>query len=325
MIGPGAIVAAGVDVGANSVHLLVAVVTGHRLEPLVDESTFLGLGDRVNSAGTLGPAKRGELVATLVRYAETARRLGAERIAFVGTEPMRRASDAASAVEAVGRASGAPLFVIDPREEAELTLLGVTLGRSITRELAIVDVGGGSSQIVRIGPGHVQASTGLRLGSARLTGAFVSHDPPLADEIEAMRAEAGRVAAASPPLLISELVAVGGTASNLIRVLPAAALDRGLDRGRLLAALAVLSSEPSNLAAERHAINPTRARLLPAGAVILEAILAHLGLDGLTVSEAGVREGLVLAQAHEGIAWRDHLAILARGWEGDPAGRAAAS
>ena len=98
MLAAGAEVVAAVDVGANSVHLLVAVVTGRRLEPLVDESVFLGLGDRVDAAGTLGPAKRGELVAVLVRYAETARRLGAGRIAFVGTEPLRRAGDAAAAV-----------------------------------------------------------------------------------------------------------------------------------------------------------------------------------------------------------------------------------
>jgi exopolyphosphatase/pppGpp-phosphohydrolase len=312
---PGARVTAGVDVGANSVHLLVAVVTGRRLEPLVDESVFLGLGDRVDSAGTLGPTKRAELVAALVRYAQTARRLGAERIAFVGTEPMRRAGDAATAVHEVALATDVPLYVLDHREEAELTLIGVSLGRPITRELAIVDVGGGSSQIVRIGPGHPPASIGLRLGGARLTAAFVANDPPTATEVELMRLEARRLVAQTPAVNAAELIAVGGTASNLVKVLPAAALDRRLDRGRLEQALDVLRSEPSSSAAERYAINPTRARLLPAGSVILEAILAHLGLDELTVSEAGVREGTVLAQARAGNAWRDRLNVLARGWE----------
>ena len=311
---PGAQVVAAVDVGANSVHLLVAVVTGRRVEPLVDESVFLGLGDRVDTTGTLGPSKRGELVATLVRYAETARRLGAELIAFVGTEPMRRASDAASAVQEVGLATGVPLYVLDPREEAELTLIGVTLGRPITRELAVVDVGGGSSQIALIGPDHPPASIGLRLGGARLTAAFVASDPPTEAEVERLRAEARRLVAELPELRAAELIAVGGTASNLVKVLPAAALDRRLDRNRLEAALEVLRSEPSASAAERHAINPTRARLLPAGSLILEAVMAHLGVDGLAVSEAGVREGTVLAQAHAGRAWRDQLAALARGW-----------
>jgi exopolyphosphatase/guanosine-5'-triphosphate,3'-diphosphate pyrophosphatase len=319
VLGPGAVVIGGVDVGANSVHLLVAVVTGHRVEPLVDESVFLGLGDRVDAAGTFGPAKRGELVAALVRYAETARRLGAERIAFVGTEPMRRAGDAATAVHEVTLATNVPLYVLDPREEAELTLVGVTLGRPIDRELAIVDVGGGSSQIVRVGPGHAPASIGLRLGGARLTALFIANDPPSAAEIEAMRAEAGRIVAATPAVSLAELVAVGGTASNLVKVLPVAALDRRLDHRRLQAALEVLRSEPSVAAAERYAINPKRARLLPAGAVILEAILAHFGLDELTVSEAGVREGIVLSLAHGGIPWRDQLALLARGWDDGPA------
>ena len=306
---------AGVDAGANSVHLLIAVVTDHRVEPIVDESVFLGLGDRVDSAGSIGAAKRAELVAALVRYATTARRLGAERIMLVGTEPLRRAADAAAAVHEVGLAAGTDLYVIDHREEAELTLLGVTLGHPITRELAIVDIGGGSSQLIEVGPGHLQRSVGIRIGGARLTAAFVNHDPPTADEVNAMRAEARQVVAGSPEMELAELVAVGGTASNLVKVLPAAMLDRRLDLDRLLGAIALLSSEPAAQAAERHAINPTRARLLPAGAVIMEAILARAGLDSLTVSEAGVREGLVLAGARAGVAWRDQLASLVRGWD----------
>lgn len=257
-------------------------------------------------------------MATLVRYAETARRLGARSIAFVGTEPMRRASDGASAVQEVSLATDVPLFVLDPREEAELTLIGVTLGRPIVRELAVVDVGGGSSQIVQIGPDHSPTSIGLPLGGARLTAALVASDPPTETEIELMRSEARRIVGQLPGIAVAELIAVGGTASNLVKVLPAAALDRRLDRNRLNTALEALRSEPSASAAERYAINPTRARLLPAGSLILDAVLGHLGLDELAVSEAGVREGTVLAQAQAGRAWRDRLVILARGWQ-DPA------
>jgi exopolyphosphatase/pppGpp-phosphohydrolase len=292
------------------------------VEPVVDESVFLGLGDQVDGRGSIGPAKRAELAAVLVRYADIARRLGAVRILFVGTEPLRRAADAARVVNEVGAATGVDLHVIDHREEAELTLLGVNLGRPITRDLAIVDIGGGSSQVVEVGPGHRQRSIGLRLGGARLTAAFVNHDPPSADEVNAMRAEARRVMAGSPDLDLAELIAVGGTASNLVKVLPAALLDRRLDLDRLLGAIALLCSEPAAQAAERHAINPTRARLLPAGAVIMEAILARAGLDSLIVSEAGVREGLVLAAARAGCGWRDQLADLARGWDDGTSGSA---
>lgn len=199
-------------------------------------------------------------------------------------------------------------------EEAYLTLVGVTAGRPVSTELAVLDVGGGSSEIVFVGPAHPANAVGIEAGSARLADRWVEHDPPVPAEIEAMRAAArrlvGRTRRASP----TELVAVGGTASNLLRVLPAAALDRTLDRRRLDEALSVLLTEPASVAAERHAVNPIRARILPAGAVILDAVLEHYGLDQLTVSEAGIREGLVMVTEHAGRAWRDRLEALAHGW-----------
>lgn len=312
------LVAAGVDLGANSVHLLVAAVIGHRLTPLVDESVFLGLGDRVASAGTIGPAKREALVAALVGYAETARRLGAERIAFVGTEPLRRAGDTARLVEETARTTGVPLHVLGHAEEGALTLIGVTAGSPVEVELAVADVGGGSSEIVEVGAGRAPVAIGLRLGSARLTVVHAVGDPPAAAEVEAMRTEARARLRAVPDLRPGELVAVGGTASNLLKVIPGAAIDRRLDRRRLATALELLLAEPAAAAAERHAVNLIRARQLPAGAIILEAMLERFGLAELRVSEAGVREGLVLALARSGMGWRDRLATLARGWPDEP-------
>ena len=307
-------IGASVDIGSNSVHLLVAVGAGHRLRPLVDESVFLGLGDAVQARGLLGGPKRAELTAALVGYAETARRLGAEAITFVGTEPLRRAADAASVVHDLERLSGVPLLVLDHAEEAVLTLLGVTNGRPVDGELVVVDVGGGSSEFVAVGPNRPAVAAGLRLGSAALTGRHVEHDPPLRDEVDRMLAEARGLVASAPPARPRELVAVGGTASNLVRVLPAAALDRTLTRRRIAEALAVLLTEPAALAAERHAVNLVRARILPAGAAILTAILEHYRIDRLHVSEAGIREGAVLAALHDPLGWRDRLRELGRGW-----------
>ena len=104
---PTTVVAATVDVGANSAHLLVAAVTGHQVDPLLDESAFLGLGDRVATDGCIGADARDELVATLAGV----RRRGAQprraSVTFVGTEPMRRAADAAPLVHAVEAARAA--------------------------------------------------------------------------------------------------------------------------------------------------------------------------------------------------------------------------
>ena len=136
------VVAASVDVGSNSVHLLAAVVAGHRLVPLVDKSELLGLGATVDAEGRLGTARRTELVSVLARYVETARQLGCASVALVGTEPLRVASDADRVVEDVRKATDETLNVVTHEEEAFLTLIGVTAGRRVPAELGVIDVGG---------------------------------------------------------------------------------------------------------------------------------------------------------------------------------------
>jgi exopolyphosphatase/guanosine-5'-triphosphate,3'-diphosphate pyrophosphatase len=308
------VVGAAADLGSNSVHLVVAVVAGHRLQPLVDESAFLGLGAAIVERGVLGEAARGELTATLVRYADVARRLGAGDVTFLGTEPIRRAADAARIVHEVFNASAAPVHVLSHEEEAYLMIIGVTEGLPVTHETLVIDVGGGSSEFCIVDPTHRPRASGLQLGSARLTDRFVSHDPPTASEVAAMRAAAGEAVRDAPSARPTEIVAVGGTASNLVKVLPAAMLDRTLTRDRIAEVQGILGSEPAAIAAERHLINPIRARILPAGAAIVDALLEHYGADELRVSEAGVREGAILAVDRAGPTWRDHLADLAHGW-----------
>jgi exopolyphosphatase/pppGpp-phosphohydrolase len=308
------LVGAAVDVGSNSVHLLVAAIAGHRLQPLVDESVFLGLGSAVAERGHLGATARAELVDTLVRYGEVARGLGARRITFLGTEPIRRAADASRIVHEVGVSSGAPLIVLSHEEEAYLTLIGVTEGMPVTHETLVVDVGGGSSEFCVVDRTRPPRAAGLQLGSARLTDRFVSHDPATAAEVAAMHAAAAQVVRAAPDASPSEIVAVGGTASNLLKLLFANGDERTLDRDGIAKAVAILAAQPAALASDRYLVRPTRARILPAGAAILDAILERYGVDRLRVSEAGVREGAILAVNHAGHAWRDHLARLAHGW-----------
>jgi exopolyphosphatase/pppGpp-phosphohydrolase len=120
----------------------------------------------------------------------------------------------------------------------------------------------------------------------------------------------------APAATPAEIVAVGGTASNVLKVLPGGALDGSVTRQHLLDALAVLSIEPAARASERHGINPIRARILPAGVVILDAIMERYGVRQIRVSDAGIREGTVLAVQRAGPAWRDQLVALAQGWRG---------
>ena len=314
-VADGAVIGAAIDVGANSIHLLVAAVAGHRVEPLLDESVFLGLGDRVARDGKIGPEARRDVVNALASYAATASRLGAKEITIVGTEPIRRAYDATALVGEVEARADISLHVLDHDEEAMLTLLGVTRGRRVRTDTLVVDIGGGSCEFVIAEPGRPVRSIGISLGSARLTQDHIHGDPPTPAEIDAIREIARAALVDAPDANPRDMIAVGGTASNLLRLLPATAIDRVLTRRRIAVALAMLTVERSIDAAERHALRPQRARILPAGAVIVDAILERYGVDRLQVSEEGIREGAVLAAAAAGAAWRDRLRFLVAGWD----------
>jgi exopolyphosphatase/guanosine-5'-triphosphate,3'-diphosphate pyrophosphatase len=277
---------------------------------------LLGLGDTVDAKGTIPGAFRDELVALLVGYAARARDLGARQIAFVGTQPLRRAADARSVVAAVEASTGVPLHVLEHEEEGLLNLLGATAGRRIEASLAVVDIGGGSSEVVVVEPGAHARSGGLPIGGATLTGRHVVHDPPTADEIAGLRAEARLAVSAAPRGAPTTMLAVGGTSSNLVKVIPSAGRDRVLTRRRLAAAYRTLGGAPAADIAARFGIAAKRARLLPAGAALLEALMELYAIEGVTAVEEGIREGVVFALARAGAGWRDRLDALAHGWGG---------
>jgi exopolyphosphatase/pppGpp-phosphohydrolase len=307
-------VGASVDLGSNSVHLLVAAVDGHELRSLADESVFLGLGAAIDDRAHLGAARREELVEALVRYATTARQLGASNITFMGTEPIRRAADAARIVAEVERASGVPVHVLSHEEEAHLTLVGVTSGQPVAHETLVVDIGGGSSEFCAVAAGGLARAAGLRLGSNRLMTSFVRDDPPTADQLDSMATAADEILRDALPAEPTDLALVGGTASNLLKVTHAGAADRVVTRERVAEAITTLTGQPAARTSARFGVNPTRARLLPAGAVIVDALMRRYGVDQVRVSEEGMREGAILVAQHAGRAWRDRLAELAHGW-----------
>ena len=310
----GARVYAAVDVGFNSVHLLVAEVVGHRLDPLADESVKLGLGDTVESLGTIPAPDRDVLVAELVRYAQRARALGARGIAFVATQPLRRAADARAVVAAVEEASGVPLHVLDHQEEGLLNVLGATSGRPVEGSLAVVDIGGGSTEVVLLDPGEHARSRGLPIGCATLTRRLVAHDPSTVDEEVALREAARRAVADAPPGSPRTMLAVGGTASNLVKVVPAAAGDRIMTPASAPAGATVAGSVSGGRG--RGALRDHRAgvRILPPAPRSSRRSWSDTALDRATASRRGSAKGWCSALARAGDAWRDRLDALAHGW-----------
>ena len=329
--GAAASCAAAVDIGSTSVHLLVGCVGSvasvgslggvgssspgrdGRVEPLLDTSELLGLGGRIQADGMLGVEGRRLLAATLARQATAARALGVERIVFAGTDPLRHAADAARACSEIEQVTGVAVHVLDQDEEGALTLLGVTAGRSISDDLAVVDIGGGSTEIIVAGAGGIRQVIGLPVGASRLTVGAGAGDPPSPADMATLRAEARRVLRAAPDLILGEVVAVGGTAYGLSKIVAGpGGLERVIDRDGLRRAMALIATESSEDVAEAFRMNPRRTRILAAGGAIVEALLERYGIERIEASPASMREGLVLALVRDGAAWRDRLRALVR-------------
>jgi exopolyphosphatase/guanosine-5'-triphosphate,3'-diphosphate pyrophosphatase len=306
-------VAAAIDIGSYSVHLLVARLRGHALEALHDESAFLGLGRSIDETGYLGEA-RAPLVETMTGYAMRAWSLGAETVTIVGTDPLRRAADAEQAIGEIAGSTGIEVGVLGHEEEALVALIGVQAGRPVLRDTAVVDVGGGSTEVLAVGPAREPEAAGLPLGATRLTGMHVRHDPATQAEVAALLGHSLLEMARAPEFAPVELIAVGGTARSLLRVGPRLA-NRTLTHRRVRRALTLMTIAPAEVNAERYGIRPSRAQVLAAGAAILLGALDRYRLDRLRVAAGGLREGLILAASRAGPGWRSELRDLARGWD----------
>lgn len=307
-------IGAAVDIGSSSMHLVVAVVRGASVEPILDESVFLGLGEAVEGRGTIGADGTLALVTALRHYADRARAMGAQRVTVVSTEPLRRALDASRVVWQAETTAGVAVHVVSHEEEALLTLIGATGGRRVEGELLVVDIGGGSSEIALVRPGSAPAAFGMRLGAGQLTRQIVRHDPATPDELRALREAARTHLAIAPPASPRYTVLVGGTAEKLLRVAADAAPDHTLTPDAVQRAVERLMAEPAATLARRHLLRLERARVLTAGAAIVEAVFERYAIDGAHVSASGLREGILLAGAHAGGGWRDRLRELAHGW-----------
>ena len=309
-------IAGAVAVGSTSVHLEVGVVAPHGFEPITDESVILELGEIADRQGAITPAALQELIGTLRRYQAVATSFGATELTVVATEPIRRARNAVEVLTRVREETGLLLQLLSHGEEGYLAMLAVTHAQPPGSDLLIVDIGGGSSEYVLLGPERGPEAYALKVGAARLTRPLVHHDPPLASEIELLRAEARRHLGTAADLAPRQVVFIGGTASNLVKLVPAASIDMALDRRRIAAAFRVLAGEASEATAARFGIRPTRARILAGGAALVEAFLERYRMRHGLVSEASIREGVVLAAAYAGAEWRTRLHELARGWSG---------
>ena len=303
-------VCAVVDIGSNSTHLYVAVSDGVRQEVIADESMPIELGRLVEQDRAIGRKATAAISDALSSFRSRASTLGAEQMFVVATEPFRRARDQEGVLQALqGAKFGAPV-VLTHEEEGLLTVLGLQHGHDHSVPQLVVDIGGGSTEAVELHPGELPRAIGVSIGSARLLARVSYQDPPRAREWQELRRHAQIALADLTVADVHRLILVGGTATRLLKLVPATLINRTIHREDLAAMGELLMALTAKEIAERFAISQRRARLLPAGIAIVEALLQRTTARIVTVDHGGIREGLVVAVARAGDGWRDALPTL---------------
>ncbi len=290
-----------VDLGTNSTRLLVAdVEDGHVME-VVRRLAITRLGEGVDVSHELLPAPIARVHAVLEGYAREAADLGAERVLAVATSAVRDASNGRDFLEGLGRRYGWWTRLLDGEQEAAMTFRGVTSDRTLDAETLMIDIGGGSTELLVGGPGGVSFATSLQAGCVRVTERFLSADPPTIDELDAARAHSRSLL---PTLAVERAIGVAGTVTTV------AAIDLGLaeydparihghriSRAAADCALTHLSTMPLAERERVRGLEPARAPVILGGLVVLLEVMAHYNLAEIEASERDILHGAALAAA----------------------------
>ncbi len=305
---------AAIDLGTNTVRILVADPDpAAALRPLWADQTVTRLGEGLTERGTLAPAAADRTLAAVRRFRERALALGATEVLLVATAAVRQARDGREFLARLRAEPGINPRVVSGEEEAGLTLLGASWGLGgVAGTFALLDIGGGSTEVLVAEGGRVLEAVSLALGVVQLVERFFVHDPVTTHELDACRAYVDarlrdeawdRVRPHRP----ATLVATAGTPTTLaVLDLGLPGYDPGRVQGHRLGATAIarltvrLAALPLAERARTPGLEPGRADVIVPGAVLLAAALAGLDLPVATVSDSGLREGILL----DALGWR---------------------
>jgi exopolyphosphatase/guanosine-5'-triphosphate,3'-diphosphate pyrophosphatase len=285
---------AAVDLGTNSTRLLVADVDAGRVEEVERRLTITRLGEGVDRRRTLLPTAVTRVRNALVDYRGAAERLGAERVLAIATSAVRDADNGEAFLGEIEWSYGFTTRLLDGDEEALMTFRGVAAGREVADATLVVDVGGGSTELIVGASGSVAFHRSLDLGCVRLTERF-------GDDLDAC---ATQVRAALPDLSVERAIGVAGTVTalaaldlGLVEYDPARVHGHRLPREGVAGQLARLAALPLDERRRLPGLEPERAPVIVAGAVILLEVLARYGLEEIEASERDILDGAALVAA----------------------------
>jgi exopolyphosphatase/guanosine-5'-triphosphate,3'-diphosphate pyrophosphatase len=275
-----------VDVGSNTIRLLVARLEGGELLPVTKARVRLSLGEEIERTGEVSDTSILAAERAVAKLCALARRQAVESLDVFLTAPGRQSGNAEQIVASLARAARHPVRVLSTDEEGRLAYGGAvaTADISLPKTIAVCDVGGASTEIAvgspRTAPVWVSS---VDLGSVRLTARV--------DGLAAARREAARAFAAVAPPPVEAALAVGGSARATRRL-----VGPWLGEAELAEALRVVETRPAREIARRFRVDRARARILPAGVALLAEVQSRLGVP-LHVCDGGIREGAVLSSA----------------------------
>jgi exopolyphosphatase / guanosine-5'-triphosphate,3'-diphosphate pyrophosphatase len=298
--------AAVVDIGTNSTRLLIADVDGS-IEERVRESIVTRLGEGVEATGRLGEEPQRRVFAALERYAAAIRELGCDASAAVMTSAVRDAANGAEFSATVRHRYGLDGRTLSGDEEAAFTYAGATAARAPDdpTELVVIDIGGGSTELVCGAGGRLGFHVSAQIGVVRHSERHIHSDPPAREELAALAADVDRGIAAVVPEDVrtraQAAVAVAGTATSCAAIdLELEPYDtnkiegRVLSRERLGELLERLAALPLEERRKVRGLNPDRAPTIVAGVIVLSRVLDAFGLSEVEVSDRDILWGVAL-------------------------------
>ena len=283
-----------VDLGTNSTRLLVADVLDGHVEEVERRTEITRLGEGVDERRKLLPLPIARVRNVLTEYRRDLQRLGAERVLTIATSAVRDAENGEAFLGEIEWSYGFTTRLLTGDEEAALTLRGVATGRRLGDGTLVLDVGGGSTELIT-----TASRTSVDVGSVRLTERHLHSDPPTRNELEAAARDVRELL---PDLEPTGAVGVAGTITTLA-ALELGGYDRERVHGYRLTREAVerqlerLASLPLSERRELPGLEPERAPVILGGAVVVREVLDRYGLDGLEVSERDLLHGAALEAA----------------------------
>ena len=299
-----------IDVGTNSIlYLQVNYRDDGTLDPVHQEFQSVRLGNRVAKEEIIQEGSVDETIRILNQYKALAEGNNIDHVVVVGTHVFRLAKNNDSVRTRVKQETGLEIEVLAQQDEAQWSYRGAVYGRIVERTAVVLDIGGGSTEIIRGQGEHIHHAISIDMGAVVLTERFLNHDPPLKNEFDAMEAHIDSVLETRNITFLTHharLIGVGGTVTSLF-ALACGMKNYDPDRvdGQIISMTTIqhLFDQMQFLSlSEREKwiqIDPRRADIILAGILILKAIMGLGEFHEIMVSDRGLRFGIALREVEK--------------------------